>query len=125
MDCLTRLDYDTDAKKYIGRVFRTGEVRAFDSLPQYQAYAAAQAHCPTLPLPDDTPVQKRPPGSTFYESGFMEFAARDPATQAKYDAMSPQWEGVQASEGAISRGLYALDSGEASKSKTSFVPHKK
>lgn len=35
----------------------------------------------------------------------MEFSARDPATQAKASAMSPSWDGVEASEQAISKGL--------------------
>ena len=50
--------------------------------------------------------QSQPP------TGFMEFQVRDPKTQAKYDAMSPTWEGVASSDAAIARGDYALDSAE-------------
>lgn len=54
-------------------------------------------------------VQQYPAGTTFTPTGFLEFSPRDAATQAKYDAMSPQWEGVSAAESAITRGLYDLD----------------
>jgi hypothetical protein len=40
---------------------------------------------------------------------FMEFKPRDPAAQAKYSAMSGQWEGLESSEAAIARGDYNLD----------------
>lgn len=51
-------------------------------------------------------LQSQPP------TGFMEFQVRDPKTQAKYDAMSPMWEGVASSDAAIARGDYALDSAD-------------
>ena len=45
-------------------------------------------------------------------SGFLEFKARDEVTQAKYDALSPAWEGVKSSEKAIAQGYYDLDRAE-------------
>lgn len=45
-------------------------------------------------------------------SGFLEFKARDEVTQAKYDALSPAWEGVESSEKAIAQGYYDLDRAE-------------
>lgn len=45
-------------------------------------------------------------------SGFLEFKARDEVTQAKYDALSPAWEGIESSEKAIARGDYDLDRAE-------------
>jgi hypothetical protein len=42
----------------------------------------------------------------------MEFRPRDPVTQAKYDAMSPTWEGVDSSIKAVEQGLYKLDSAD-------------
>ena len=42
-------------------------------------------------------------------TGFKEFAARDPETQAKYDAMQSSWQGVESSDKAIAAGIYALD----------------
>jgi hypothetical protein len=40
---------------------------------------------------------------------FKTFAPRDPTTQAKYDAMSPTWEGVDPTNSALSRGEFRLD----------------
>jgi hypothetical protein len=37
-------------------------------------------------------------------SGFLDLKPKDPATQAKYDAMSWEWKGVKASEKATTRG---------------------
>lgn len=45
-------------------------------------------------------------------SGFMEFKPRDRLTQAKYDAMSPGWEGEKSSTASIARGDYDLDKAE-------------
>lgn len=45
-------------------------------------------------------------------TGFMEFKPRDMETQKKYDAMSPNWEGVDSSMKAVERGDYSLDSAE-------------
>jgi hypothetical protein len=49
---------------------------------------------------------------TTTRTGFLEFKPRDMATQKKYDAMSPAWEGVESSMKAVERGDYALDSAE-------------
>jgi hypothetical protein len=46
------------------------------------------------------------------ETGFKEFKPRDEAAQAKYDALSPTWEGIESSERAIARGDYDLDRAE-------------
>jgi len=46
------------------------------------------------------------------ETGFKEFTPRDEAAQAKYDALSPAWEGIESSEKAIARGDYDLDRAE-------------
>lgn len=50
--------------------------------------------------------------STTTRTGFLEFKPRDMATQVKYDAMSPSWEGVDSSMKAVQQGAYALDSAE-------------
>jgi hypothetical protein len=42
-------------------------------------------------------------------TGFLEFKPRDPASQAKYSAMSPTWEGIESSNKAIASGVYDLD----------------
>jgi hypothetical protein len=60
------------------------------ALPQYADY--------TIALATHTPA-----------TGFKQFAARDPETQAKYDAMQSSWQGVESSDKAIAAGLYKLD----------------
>lgn len=55
-------------------------------------------------------------------SGFLEFKPRDMATQVKYDAMSPEWQGVDSSMKAVERGLYALDSAEKGRDPTKPPP---
>ncbi len=42
-------------------------------------------------------------------SGFMDLFVRKPEIQARYDAMSGSWEGVQASENALSQGLFKTE----------------
>jgi len=42
-------------------------------------------------------------------ASFKTFAPRDPSTQAKYDALSPTWQGVDATNSAIGRGEFSLD----------------
>jgi hypothetical protein len=54
-------------------------------LPQYTQYATSTA------------------------ASFKTFTPRDPGTQAKYDAMSPAWEGVDSTNKAIARGDFKLD----------------
>lgn len=46
------------------------------------------------------------------QTGFLEFKPRDPASQAKYSAMSPTWEGIESSNKAIASGVYDLDMAE-------------
>ena len=60
------------------------------------------------------------PGSSYNATvttptGFLEFKPRDMETQKKYDAMSPAWEGVESSMKAVEKGVYALDSAEATR----------
>jgi hypothetical protein len=47
------------------------------------------------------------------ETGFLEFTPRDATTQARYDAMSKTWQGVESSNKAIASGVYSLDYAEA------------
>lgn len=42
-------------------------------------------------------------------ASFKTFAPRDPSTQAKYDALSPTWQGLDATNSAIGRGEFSLD----------------
>ena len=129
MACLTRLDYDETAKQYVGKDYRTGETKTFQTLDGYKSYVNALntigIACETAPLPKEKERKKLPPESTYVASGFMEFSPRDPESQAKYSAMSPAWEGIEASESAISQGLYALDTViPPKKDVREFVPRK-
>lgn len=53
--------------------------------------------------------------STTTSTGFLEFKPRDMTTQRKYDAMSPNWEGIDSTNAAIARGDYSLDAAEATR----------
>lgn len=60
------------------------------------------------------------PGSSYNATvttptGFLEFKPRDMDIQRKYDAMSPSWEGVDSSMKAVEKGIYSLDSAEATR----------
>ena len=54
-------------------------------------------------------------------SGFLEFKPRDMTTQVKYDAMSPEWQGVESSMKAVERGDYAMDAAEKGRDPTKPV----
>lgn len=45
-------------------------------------------------------------------SGFQPLIVKNPAAQKKYDAMSPEWAGIKASESAATGNIY----------KASFMP---
>jgi hypothetical protein len=93
------MEYDDASRKYVARESRTGAVAgSFTRLKEYDDFVKGLG-C----------VSKYPPGTTLVETGFLEFAARDPATQARYDAMSSTWEGPKAAESAITQGAYNLD----------------
>lgn len=100
--------------------------------PMYQATSRTPTGFQTLPTEPGGPVfksygdylvatQKDVRPSTSYNAtsttptGFLEFKPRDMETQKKYDAMSPSWEGVESSMKAVERGVYALDSAEATR----------
>ena len=108
MSCPVGMEYDDSSKKYIAREKRSGATMGtFKTLASYEDYAKSVG-CMDI---------KYPVGTTLVETGFLEFAARDPPTQAKYDAMSSTWEGVKPTEAAITKGLYDLDSAKDRKSK--------
>jgi len=56
------------------------------------------------------------------ETGFKEFKPRDEVAQAKYDALSPTWEGIESSEKAIARGDYDLDRAEKNRAELRKQP---
>lgn len=44
--------------------------------------------------------------SSTVETGFLEWKPKNPEIQKKYDAMNSSWQGVQASEKAITAGEF-------------------
>lgn len=112
MACITQLEQNID-RTWEGRSLRTGEIRKFNTLADYTRYTASLekqgTYCAEVD-PHYTAAYK--PGTNTTATGFMEFQVRDPATQAKYSAMSPAWEGVESSDASIARGDYSLDSAE-------------
>lgn len=44
------------------------------------------------------------------KTGFMDLLVQNPQIQARYDAMSGSWEGIQASEGAVSNSVFKTES---------------
>lgn len=100
MSCPVSMSYDDASKQYVAREKRGGAtVGTFKTLASYNAYAASVG-CMDVRFPE---------GTTLIPTGFLEFAARDPVNQAKYDAMSSTWEGVKPTEAAITKGLFDLD----------------
>lgn len=106
MACLDELNQAPD-KTWIG-ISRTGEMRKFETLGQFQQYQEALGCRPIRP----SPYVKSNAGQNTTPTGFLEFKPRDEATQARFDATSDQWEGVNASEEAVKQGLFVEDSAQ-------------
>jgi hypothetical protein len=104
MACLDELNQAKD-KTWIG-ISRTGEMRKFETLGQFREYQEALGCREIRPAPYVEPIAKQ----NTYRTGFLEFKPRDSETQARFDAMSDQWEGANASEAAVKQGLYVEDS---------------
>lgn len=113
MACITSLEEDTKTGEWRGVILRTGEVKTFRSIDDYRQYVKREEekgnYCPNV---DPTYNVRYRKGQNTTRTGFMEFRPRDPVTQAKYDAMSPTWEGVDSSIKAVEQGLYKLDSAD-------------
>jgi hypothetical protein len=77
-------------------------------LSDYENYLKALRGEATGTIPNTSYNTKRNTTPT----GFKEFSPRDEVAQAKYDALSPTWEGIESSEAAIARGDYDLDRAE-------------
>lgn len=116
MACITSLEQNTVKNTWEGVSVRTGESRTFRTLDDYEQYKKSLekqgVYCA-----DVEPISniKYTVGRETTPTGFLQFRPRDPATQAKYDALSKTWQGVEASESAIARGLYDLDKAEATR----------
>ena len=113
MACLRSLEQTSVDGTWIGRDLRTNREMKFVTLADYNQYVksleAQGKYCaPVTPIYNTQYVK----GESTQTTGFMEFQVRDPEKQAKYSAMSPDWEGVASSESAIARGDYDLDMAE-------------
>jgi hypothetical protein len=107
MACLDELNQKPD-KTWIGISRSTGEMRTFETLGHFQQYQEALGCRPIRP----SPYVKSNAGQNTIHTGFLEFKPRDEATQARFDAMSDQWEGVNASEEAVKQGVFVEDSAQ-------------
>lgn len=61
---------------------------------------------PQSSMPTPYPTSDSTPGT----SGFLDLQVKKPDIQAKYDAMSGSWAGVEASSAAISSGVFKTES---------------
>jgi hypothetical protein len=107
--------------------------------PLYSETTTTSSGFQTLPTAEGGPVfksfgdylvatQKNTRPSSSYNvsvttpTGFLEFKPRDMEIQKKYDAMSPNWEGVESSMKAVDQGVYSLDSAEANRQELRETP---
>lgn len=113
MACITSLEQTSIDGTWVGRDIRTNRTMKFTTLADYQQYTKSLEAQGTYCAPA-TPIYNTQytPGENRQATGFMEFLPRDPAKQAKYSAMSKEWEGIASSEAAIARGDYDLDMAE-------------
>lgn len=51
----------------------------------------------------------QPPASSNASTGFLSLTPKQPEIQARYDAMSGSWEGVNATNKALAHGLFSTD----------------
>lgn len=116
MACITSLEQNPAKGVWEGVSVRTGETRTFRTLDDYAQYTKSLEKQGTY-CADVTPISNvaYAPGKQTTPTGFLEFRPRDPVTQAKYDALSKTWQGVEASDAAIAKGLYDLDKAEATR----------
>jgi hypothetical protein len=62
------------------------------------------------PIPQtSTPALYQTSSSELGVSGFLDLKPKSPEIQAQYDAMSGSWAGVDASNKAISKGVFSTD----------------
>ena len=73
----------------------------------WEGYLAALGK---TPVPQTTaPAPYLTSSSDLGVSGFLDLSPKSPEIQARYDAMSGSWAGVDASNKAISKGVFSTD----------------
>jgi hypothetical protein len=102
------LNQSANKQTWIGLSRSSGDSKTFQSIAQFQEYQEALGCPPVRPAPYVESIA----GKNTTHTGFLEFKPRDKETQARFDAMSDQWEGVNASENAVKQGLYIEDSAQ-------------
>lgn len=64
----------------------------------------------SIPATSNTPVASyKTSSSDLGTSGFLDMVPKNAEMQARYDAMSGSWAGVDASNKAISKGVFSTD----------------
>jgi len=106
MACLDELNQAPD-QTWVG-ISRAGGMQKFETLGDFTKYQESLGCRPIRPAP----YVKSVAGQNTTPTGFLEFKPRDSATQARFDAMSDHWEGVNASEAAVKQGKFKEDSDE-------------
>ena len=69
--------------------------------------ALGEAKIPTTTMPSVAPYETT--SNQTGVTGFMDLIAKQPQIQARYDAMQGSWEGVSASESAVSQGVFRTE----------------
>jgi hypothetical protein len=70
----------------------------------------------STPIPQTSKVAPYPnTDSSTGKTGFLDIFPRSTSQQGKYDAMSGSWAGVDASNKAVSQGLFKSDSAPVEK----------
>lgn len=75
----------------------------------WQGYITAlnqQSH-PAGSMPQTAPFETT--SSKYANSGFLDVLVSSPQIQARYDAMQGTWEGPEASEKAVSKGMFKTE----------------
>ena len=55
------------------------------------------------------PASSMPPVKVYDSTGFLNIEPARPEVQARYDAMSATWNGVEATNKALGHGLFSTD----------------
>ena len=76
----------------------------------WSGYLNAVSGMPTPQTSMPTVAPYPPTDTATGTSGFLDLLVKQPDVQKRYDAMEASWEGVKASESAISSGVFKVES---------------
>jgi hypothetical protein len=81
-----------------------------DQQQHWSGYLTALGGAKTIPQTSMPPVAiYQTTDSTIGVSGFLDLTPKRPEIQARYDAMSGNWGGVQATNKALAHGVFSTD----------------